>query len=589
MIDSSTTIKEYKDTMMRCMRLLFPEMEEYEMIDILNYSINKRFKNSEAKVDNSYTHKVANMDLLKVSDYIKDKKPIVTAYGTMFMQKEDVVNLLLDVVELFLTNRKMHKKKMFSFPKGTAMFAKYNLMQILDKIDNNGIYGVLGQYSSLLFNINVATSITSQGRALVSSMTMLWEMFLANNVLFGSVNEVMQYIDNIVSERWQRRYLDIDILDRNISVEECFTKIVLTCGYRWIPNMEELNIIWQGLVNLTQEDINRIYYKNNLYEFLSNTKVFNIIYVMLKRLKKPYLDPNEVPEEISNHIHIFTDLLMEYVYYHYAIIDRIDRCDNMIKAVTPVSDTDSTIISVDAWYRFVVNKVNGEEFRIANYCPDPLIVDDNWMQCVEFEPKRLDYNFYTDEIEEVYSSSHPDILTPNKNVKYSIINILAFVLGKLVGDYMERTCFNFNSQKETEDQYIFSTNTYRVRFDPLWKNIDNELPEYASMRYSHTKTCRISAKNEFYFIRLLMTLVKKNYASLIGVQEGNMVPEDKQLDIKGIECLTKSSKSETTRNALKKILLEDILKIPKIDQLDQDLKSIINQSQLNLQIPILIQ
>lgn len=65
----------------------------------------------------------------------------------------------------------------------------------------------------------------------------------------------------------------------------------------------------------------------------------------------------------------------------------------------------------------------------------------------------------------------------------------------------------------------------------------------------------------------MMTTVKKNYASLQSVQEGNMVPLDKQLDVKGIEALTKSSKSESTRNALKKILLEDIMRAPTIDQL----------------------
>jgi hypothetical protein len=64
-----------------------------------------------------------------------------------------------------------------------------------------------------------------------------------------------------------------------------------------------------------------------------------------------------------------------------------------------------------------------------------------------------------------------------------------------------------------------------------------------------------------------MTQVKKNYASLIEVQEGNMVPESDQLDVKGIEILTKSSKPLSTRKALKKILLEDILKAPVIDQL----------------------
>ena len=60
---------------------------------------------------------------------------------------------------------------------------------------------------------------------------------------------------------------------------------------------------------------------------------------------------------------------------------------------------------------------------------------------------------------------------------------------------------------------------------------------------------------------------KKNYASLIETQEGNTVPEDEQLDVKGIEAIHKSSKPLSTRKALKKILLEDILKTPVIDQL----------------------
>lgn len=65
----------------------------------------------------------------------------------------------------------------------------------------------------------------------------------------------------------------------------------------------------------------------------------------------------------------------------------------------------------------------------------------------------------------------------------------------------------------------------------------------------------------------MMTTNKKNYASLIKVQEGNLIPEDEQLDVKGIQILTKSVTPLSTRKALKKILLEDILKADKIDQI----------------------
>ena len=74
-------------------------------------------------------------------------------------------------------------------------------------------------------------------------------------------------------------------------------------------------------------------------------------------------------------------------------------------------------------------------------------------------------------------------------------------------------------------------------------------------------------KTEFLFQRIMITDAKKHYASLQILQEGNMIPEDQQLDIKGIDIMLKSTVPLYTRNALKKILLEDIMKAPVIDQL----------------------
>lgn len=404
----------------------------------------------------------------------------------------------------------------------------------------------LGQYTALIYNSNVATSITTQGRASVSSMTLHFEMFLADNVKFGSLDQVLEFINHICSEHFSRRYNDYEILNHIPSKEECFAKLILDCGYRWIPNDKELDIIWKVVNNLTQEDITRIYYKNNLYEFVSNTKIMKLVTGMLYKLQRPYFTSVDVPDEIADDLVVFKDLCMEYVYYQYMFIDRIDRCDNMIKSVTMVSDTDSTIISVDAWYRFIVDQVNETELRIANYCSDPVMFvtekDDNdnwisrpWMEAVSFEPKKLDYNFHTDEIVEMERTNHPDELTPNDNVRYSIISILGYVLDRTVNDYMIKMCRNQNSVK-----------------DP----------------YHTSKECKVWAKSEFLFKRLLMVPhAKKNYASLVETQEGNPVPEDEQLDVKGIEAIHKSSKPLSTRKALKKILLEDILKTPVIDQL----------------------
>jgi hypothetical protein len=84
--------------------------------------------------------------------------------------------------------------------------------------------------------------------------------------------------------------------------------------------------------------------------------------------------------------------------------------------------------------------------------------------------------------------------------------------------------------------------------------------------YDKNYPCRMYAKNEFLFKRLLLTESKKNYASIQELQEGNIIPKNKQLDIKGIQSMAKSSTAESTKEALKKILLEDIMNTPTIDQ-----------------------
>jgi hypothetical protein len=470
---NSPTLKRYKDNMLDIIKLYYPESRFEDLSAAIDYSIQKRIKDSKISVSNSYKRYMDDngvyqnskqeITLRKLTDYILSREPIVTAFGTMFKHHGTVPNPLVTVVEEFLSNRDIHKAMMFKYPKGSEEFEKYNLSQQLDKIDSNGIYGCLGQYTSLIYNPNVATSITAQGRACVSSMTLHFEMFLADNVKFGSIDQVLEFIKNVVSEKPNRKFNDLELLNHIPSKEECFAKLILDTGYRWVPSDNELDIIWKIINNLSSEDITRIYYKNNLYEFVSNDKVLNLVKTMLHKLDKPYYTSSKVPEEIADDLNIFKDLCWEYVYYRYMFIDRIDRCDNgMIKSVTMVSDTDSTIISLDAWYRFIVNQINGEELKIANYTKDPSIADEDDNE--ELEAKVLDYNFHTDEIVEVEKASNPDIIPPNDNVRYSIISIIGYVLDRTVNDYMKKMCSNQYSVKDpyhpVNDCRIYSKNEF---------------------------------------------------------------------------------------------------------------------------------
>jgi hypothetical protein len=137
-ITDSPTIQAYKKNMSDCIRLLLPNVSDDDLQPVLDYSIKKRFKNSGCKVVNSYTNKTTDMTLLAVSDYINQREPIVTAFGTMFKHHGKVPNPLAVVVQGFLDQRQIDKGMMFKYPKGSEDFEKYNLLQQLDKIDANG-------------------------------------------------------------------------------------------------------------------------------------------------------------------------------------------------------------------------------------------------------------------------------------------------------------------------------------------------------------------------------------------------------------------------------------------------------------------
>lgn len=563
---NSVTLLKYKSTIKRLLKLSFPHLSDRDFEDALDYSINKRYYESKASVYNNYINRRADYTLLELTDYINSREPICTTYGVLFRRHGTVPNPMMNVVQGFLDKRKQDKDMMFTFPKGSEMFEKYNLLQQLDKIDANGIYGILGLYVSLMYNLHVAPSITAQGRSLIASATMCMEMFLANNVQFGSVNEVVVFIDNVRQERHNRKFNDYEILDadRFINAETCFAKLVMTCGYRWIPNEEELDIIWGIVRNLDQEDLNRVYYKNNLYEFMMNSSMIRSIKLILSGLERPYMNPVKPPQEIKGYLDVFSELLMEYVYYGYQIIDRVDRCDNMIKSICLISDTDSTFISMDPWYRFVLEYVKDMDFNILHQRLDVIkyidecnkegifvpqdatnknlpiefmkfdefgdLEDNDWNKAIIFDDPVRDYDFFNDEVIERYQAASPLEIIPQNNLRYSIMNIMAYVIDKVINAYM----INFTKESHS---------------------------------YRGDDQCKIIMKNEFTNRVTLLTMAKKNYAAVQEVQEGNFLGEKGVLDVKGMAAIVKSSMSEFTRKELKKILYEDILMDENIDQL----------------------
>lgn len=524
----------YKDKMMNMMRIYYPHLSDNDLNRAIDYSINKRYKENKCTLYNNYKEQKTEVTLKAISDYIMKREPITTAWGVLFKKHGEVPNPLINMIKKFMDARKIHKKEMFKYPKYSEDWEKYNLLQLLDKIDCNSIYGVLGLFSSILYNLHVAASITAQGKSCVAAAGMCFEMFLNNNVLFGSLNEILTYIDNVLSEVNDRKYDDRVILDRAISLEECFIKIMLTCGFQWIPDEKDCEIVYTILSRLGQEDLNRLYYKNNLLEFVSNKVPMNAVKYILSSLTSPFLNPNEPPENIKVELEEFSNMLMEYVYYGYQIIDKVDRMENMVRKSVMILDTDSNIISLDGWLRFILENTKNDDYLVMHMRNQTIKIEetDEFGDIIpkklitEFQPVR-DFDFFSDECveREFKQSLITPYIGPSTSFRISIINIMAYCLTRVINAYM--------------NQYTIQTHSHE-----------------------EGRGCLMIMKNEFLFSRILLTDAKKNYASIQEVQEGNYLGS--VLDIKGL-AIDKSSMNGKTRKALKNIIYEDILKSPEIN------------------------
>lgn len=507
------------------------KLKPFEIVEGIRYSINKRYKQIPVRVHNSYSEKIAEMDVLKLANELIQKGAIMTTQGVLFSRHGAVKNPFYNFIQYLLDKREEAKKEMKKHTKGSELYQKYDLLQQNYKVACNALYGCAGNFSSVYYNLYLCTAVTGQGRGCISASITMFEGFLANNVKFGSLTEVLTFIENIcIDLESSQKFNDYDVLDRNITVDECFLKVMRNCGFNsWVPSDRARDIIWGVVNNLSQKQLNAVYYCNNLYEFCNNTRVKNLILKVLVDLDKPFLNPLNPPKYILEDLEMLKDLMFQYVYYRHLWIDKLERVYTMIRDVVLITDTDSCIVSLDEWYKYVLNDTVGIPMRIKYTIAERKEAAEKVVMEYRRTELPVEYDFYNKTLVDKKRLEYPAVVIEEDGLRYSIINIMSYVVGKLIMDYMELFAEQYNTAAPDRE-------------------------------------CLLIMKNEFLFKSLLLK-GRKNYASVQVVQEGNIIPEDKQFDIKGMP-IAKVGMAESTAKQLSEILEFDILRRDFVDQVE---------------------
>ena len=227
---------------------------------------------------------------------------------------------------------------------------------------------------------------------------------------------------------------------------------------------------------------------------------------------------------------VLKDLMFEFIYYRHIWIDKLDRVYTMPRDVVLLTDTDSCIVSLDEWYRTILEWTIGVPMEIK-YTREEIEkeMDKIILHKRKTEPIK-EYDFYNQELVDAKRLKYPAVIIEEDNLRYSIVNILSYILSDIILDYMYLFGENYNAQTDNRE-------------------------------------CLLIMKNEFLFKSMFITNGKKNYADLQVLQEGNIIPEDKQLDVKGMP-ISKVGIPESTSQRLMDILEYDILRESFVDQVD---------------------
>lgn len=520
-VPKSIYLNLYTDEMKTIIKRIKPELTDLEIEESIKYGIIKNMILGNVFLNNNYSNQKVKIPILPLIDQIIRQKPIMSTSGVLFKKHGSSENLFSKFVNYLVDTRNEVREIRKKCVKGTHEFKTFENKELNYKTSCNGLYGCAANNRSVFYNPYVCLAITSQGRGCISAALTFLESFLSNNIKFGSLNEVMSFINNI--DKDQNRFDDYDILDNQITPEEAYLKIIESCGYNnWIPSDEAIEIIWDTCCNVNQKTLNRIYYKNNLYKFCDNQKIRNIIIRILKKLKEPFISIINIPKEIENDLKEFKDYIYEYVYYGHIYIDKLPRIYRLIRDNVVLTDTDSCVPCIDQWVRYVSNLIKRIDLDIRYDQKDIENAIEKYKERRSHTAYDMEYDFLTGELINCVPKKDAIYFIEEESVTFSIVNIISYTLTMLLKDYMN-----------------VLTNSYNC--------------------CNGDKPTKLDMKNEYYFPSVLLTKGGKNYATLQSLKDGFPVPENKQFDIKGMP-ISKVGIPESTKQALQDILQYDILR-----------------------------
>lgn len=356
-VDQSLFIKDWVNDNITFFKLQYPGVDEKRLKQILTGIAAKYTQNRKVYLHNDYQDDMhIHADLLKLYDWFHQQKPIAAGNGTFFYSHDKKHCPVQNVIDGRISARKSYQKTRDQYlgadgDTSSYEYKYYDMMQMEAKVMINAIYGAFGARTFQLYNQYTAASTTGTAQSLISTTAMAFEAFLTNSVKFKSLDELVNYLGNILVK--DEHSMSLDGLKKYDDKEFIFNYLK---GLFVKYDDRYDKILWKFLENRNSEELTRIYYVNNLFAFIENPIIKDRI-KHIYDITKSFRNPNDVPKNIEDDLMFIWEYCDEFVFYNHAYTEQINRLKHDMRSTVILIDTDSNVINIKPWVDWTKNNI----------------------------------------------------------------------------------------------------------------------------------------------------------------------------------------------------------------------------------------
>lgn len=393
---STNKLQDYKEKMLKFLQRSFPNMEFSDVEAKLDQIIEERDSQKsniefDIKFFDQVSRDVNDVPLNKLESFMHKKGHVLTKYGTAYTQhakKEALESKMLDASGKRRKKAKKQKFEHINDPDPTLM-KMFDCIQLTYKTAiMNSYYGVLTAGGSIFRDLDCGESVTASGEEIIMTAIDTFEKFLMENVHFYTASDVITYITNIIEEEYESEIIFgitkeqlIGFLENHFYTKDDIRPIHM--------DLNEHEAVINFVDTLTQEEIDKVYYKNRLYKFLKDSEIYKEFDKIFSR-EIPFLNPNgpnnlsksemgnKELEELYKKEWEYNQAVLEdvwfyvkdWVFYNHIDINKFNFCKKGKRRSVLVVDTDSNFLHLEPAYNFFkenIKKVdNSKEMKVAS-------------------------------------------------------------------------------------------------------------------------------------------------------------------------------------------------------------------------------